>query len=349
LSTTEANGHASKHGFYTQSQGVGGLKLHQCKITNVLNGGILGTITGLADEMHITNSYFENCSHFISNSSTSNILSTKVSGNTINECGLTSIGSGVNALGVYKDFTFSNNTVRNTIFHFNGVQDLQIIGNNFTLIQNDNHNSFGETEITPVASHQSMIAVGSKGCSISGNTFTAYYEDELASNAIHYSAGNVNGIAINLSINSNIITDFGGGIKSQTGGTSAYRKNINISDNYIQVKEAPLYGSGIGILDHFSANISNNNIESANLIPSIKVYGNTQDPIIFGSKVTNNLCIGSTYERMIDVFYRNNIIEGNVVEGDIGYTNAASKLLNIVGLNRQLNRDSRIFTDIIGN
>ena len=350
LSSSSANGHAGTHGFYTQSIGTNAIKIVNSRVTNVLEGGIFSPLTSHSDEFSLVDSYIENANFILTNSSTSNIVSTKIKGNTLYECGLTSIGAGVNGVNVYQGFEFTNNLTRNSLFHFNGISEAIVNDNHFILDSVGIDVDFTSTELTQASSYNSVLSVGGIDVDISNNTFTSYFNDSLANVAIRFNVGNVGDKRVNLSISNNKIYDFSTGIQSLSGGTTAVRHNISISNNYIEVLENPSHGLGEGIRTYFQAKINSNQILNLNSSPSIKIYGHNSDPITeLGCFVTNNIIWGSDYSRMIDVIYRNNLIEGNLLEGGIGFQNSTIQSQNILGDNRQFNRNSKIVSDIYGN
>ena len=346
LSTGEANGHASYHGFYTQSIGTKGIKINNCRITNVINGGIIAPLTSQSDGFSLTNSYFENCSFITVNGSNNDIIDLIIDNNQILDCGLTGIGGTIGASTVYNRFKLTNNIIRNSIFHVAGVTDGIISNNNWRLEQTANHTDFTNTEISSTnASYRGILHVHGRNNQITNNIFTSTYVDPDYITAISYAAPGTSLTNQGLTISNNKITDFSQAIFSANGSTVTNRSGINISNNSIRILDGSIGSAAIRTF--FNATVTNNDIVNTNAMRSIHVYGNLEDPLVnIGCKVTGNVITGSTFTRMIDVTYRNNIIEGNIITGGIGYINAAFKATNIVGNNRVVDITNRtIATD----
>lgn len=349
LSTAATNGHTSQHGFYVQSIGTHGIKINNCRISNIMNGGVFSPLTTQSDEFSLTNSHIENASHIVTNISTSGVTELVLTNNTIINCGVNPIGSSLGATGIYNKVRFVGNTILNAVFQFSGIEDGIYSDNTFRLEQNEGHANFGNSELSIInPTFWGLLHVEGRNNSVSNNNFYSLYEDPTFYTAISYNASNTEGSDA-ISISNNLIDNFSTGIRSTSGGTGTVRSGVNITNNNIKVLESPANG-GFGIHSYFNAIIKGNTIENKNAVSSIKVYGNQQDPMEdLGCKVIDNFCFGSKYAKMIDVIYRNNIIENNIVEGSINYINATYKTQNIVGENRQFDSVTRTFQTIPGN
>jgi len=342
ISLPEVNGHASQHGFYSQSIGTHGIKIVNCRITNVLNGGIVSPLVMQSDEFSLINNYFENCSHVLTNVDTDSIIDINISRNTIKKCGLNRLGDDIFTLDTYMNFNFSNNYIENTLFHFAGVSYFNCSDNTFILKQNEGHTSFLNTELEQESNYFAVLVVAGKGVKVSNNVFKAEYQDSLAYTAIRFNVGSENNLILGLSISGNKIYNFSNGITSSEGSITEERKGIIIDNNYILVKDSFIYGDGIGILSYYNSRILNNQIENNNNTPSIKIYGNLQDTLYnLGCIVKGNLITGNNFSNSIDVYYWNNVIEDNLLEGGIGFQNLEYRQKNILGINRQINRTTR--------
>lgn len=342
LTTASANGHTSQHGVYVQSIGTRGVKFDNCRIENVVHGGVFSPLTSQSDEFSLINSYVKNASHLTTNIGTLGITDLNISNNNIINTNLSPLGGGSTSTAVYKKLLFTNNIILNSIFHFSGVTDGIFSNNTFKLSNEYGQVDFSNTELTKIgADYVGILHVVGRNNKISNNLFVSEYDDPIWKTAISFGFNGGQNTNQKLDITDNHISDFTTGIRSINGTTATVMRGVNITNNFIKVRDGV---TGYGIFTYANATIKGNTIENTNLSESIRVYGNLQNPCVdIGCKVVDNFIYGTNYGGMINVFYFNNIIEGNILEGGIGYQNATYKANNIVGNNRQFNRTTRKF------
>lgn len=330
------NGHASQYGFYSQSLGTKNVVIEGCYIENGNYGGVITPLTASSDQFTLSNNYFFDFGHILSNISlnpaSTGVEDLRITNNTFINCGVLNVEASVNSLPIYKNLTISNNTFINCKLSLLATEKATVTGNKIIYKPDSTFIDFMTSKENFGTLNNAFLNISSGSTIVSDNVIQANAYDSSTFVGIKIFLRTANTLS-KLTIDNNQLTGLRRCIETVFQGNNVFRDHITISNNLLSTTTYP----GQPVAD-FAAQVGhgmrfiNNYIKHYDATVPLKVYGSlsTTDPI--SCVITGNTIEGTTGTQ-IRVYYYNNILHNNLMTGSIAYDNTTSMNLNMIGMN----------------
>jgi hypothetical protein len=334
FATASANGHANQMGIYAQSIGSGNIIIDKCYAENGNNGGIVTPINRSSDHIKISNSYFKDLGHILSNTSTEGIRGLDIRGNVFENCGVLNFEGSPNSFGKYSETDISNNRFLNCQFVLYGSDRLNFSNNNILYSPNESFENLNSSKEVFSNSNRGLLSISSSNSVVTDNIIISNTFDERASAGI-YIRNRTNDSFENFRLSGNTVIGFPKGIEGFIVGNNTIRKNILIDNNFVEtgnyIDSVPSYGIQVGN----GAKVRSNHVVHNDNSPALRIYGTIElNNEQASSWVTNNICEGNSYEKQIELLLNNSAVNNNYLTGKI-YQQSESDT-NFIGLNHHL-------------
>lgn len=350
--TDAENGHGQV-GIYTQSIGTSNIVMQGCYGEGGLTGGVFTHLTGESDNIKISSCVFRNFDHVCATISTANIKNLSITGTTFENCGILSGQATINQGDLWANYNLVGNQFINTKVFLLGGSGCNISNNIFEYEITSEFTGF-DTKRTFGNLLNGMLGIYADHASVIGNVFRGKnYADDIRT-AIKLNTRTVSSMQ-SVTVSNNIINGFAEAIEYIFGGTNTLRDNVKINDNNIEIdNHGDPTKTEFAIRAGHGAEVCNNKIYNPYERRSISFYGTNvanggTTNMIAGWVCGNKIEGPRTYNRMIDILYRNVVVEGNYTTGGIGYQSASIKLQNMVGDNYRLDPSANVFTVVPKN
>lgn len=342
FATAAANGHANQIGIYAQSVGTGNIVIENCYAERGNNGGIVTPINVSSDHIKISDSFFSDFGHILTNLSFAGITGLDINNNVFYNCGVLNFEGSPNSSDKYSDTNITGNRFTNCQVVLIGSDRLHFTNNNIFYLPNDEFDSF-EISKEVFSNAGGMLTVSSSNSVISNNIVVSKQFDPRAEIGIYINSRNDETFR-NLTISDNVVVGFPKGIVTKFVGPNVYFNNIQISKNIIETAFYSHVTNPVGVLAANGARVLDNHIVHRDLSPAIQYTGTIErvDNLMSGW-ILNNICEGSEYDKQIEIINMHVSVSNNYLTGGL----FSYQEDNFFGLNHLINYNQNHITQLL--